>query len=144
VVGAEALVRWQRPELGLLTPARFSPMAEEMGSIGAIGEWFFGRACRDTTTWRDAGHTRMRMAVNVTASQFEPGPPTMLHQALFDAGHDVSPLVVEVTDSMLMDDAGTARALMLEFKALGVPLSSDDFGTGCSSLGYLKYFPIES
>ncbi|MDO9072785.1 MAG: EAL domain-containing protein [Rubrivivax sp.] len=144
LVGAEALVRWQHPQHGLMAPAEFVPLAEEMGLITGIGEWVLGQACRDTASWSHRGLGDLRIAVNVAKPQFLAGNLcAVLRQALFDAGLPPERLVVELTESMLMDDVAAALALMHELKGLGVTLSIDDFGTGYSSLGYLKRFPLD-
>jgi EAL domain-containing protein (putative c-di-GMP-specific phosphodiesterase class I)/PleD family two-component response regulator len=140
IVGAEALVRWMHPEHGLIPPARFIPLAEEMGLIKGLGEWVLEQACRDAAQWgRD-----LKVAVNVAKPQFTSGDLCqVLRQVLFDTGMPAERLVLELTESMLMDDAKAGLALMHEIKALGVTLSIDDFGTGYSSLSYLKRFPLD-
>jgi diguanylate cyclase len=144
LVGAEALVRWQHPEHGLMAPASFVPLAEEMGLIACIGEWVIGQACRDAADWTRRGLPELRIAVNVAKPQFLAGNLcAVLRQALFDAGLPPWRLVVELTESMLMDDVAEALSLMHALKDLGVTLSIDDFGTGYSSLGYLKRFPLD-
>ena len=144
IVGAEALVRWQHPDHGLVPPGRFIPLAEELGLIGSIGEWVMQRACRDAAGWARAGFGELKVAVNVAKPQFMAGNlHAVLRQALADGGLPAGQLIVELTESMLMDDADGGLALMHELKALGVTLSIDDFGTGYSSLSYLKRFPLD-
>ena len=140
IVGAEALVRWLHPEQGLIPPGRFIPLAEEMGLIKGLGEWVLEQACRDAAQWGGD----LKVAVNVAKPQFTSGDLCQaLRQVLFDTGMPAERLVLELTESMLMDDANAGLALMHEFKALGVTLSIDDFGTGYSSLSYLKRFPLD-
>ena len=144
VVGAEALVRWQHPEHGLLPPGKFISLAEEMGLIASIGEWVLGQACQDAAAWAHQGLGELKIAVNVAKPQFLAGKLcAVLQQALFDAGLPPRQLVIELTESMLIDDAGSAIALMQDLKGLGVTLSIDDFGTGYSSLTYLKRLPLD-
>jgi predicted signal transduction protein with EAL and GGDEF domain len=144
IVGAEALVRWQHPEHGLLPPGRFIGLAEEFGLITAIGEWVAEQACRDAAAWAAAGHAHVRVAINVSKLQFQAGDLCQtLRRALFDAGLPPQRLVVELTESMLMDDTDNAIRLMQSLKGLGLTLSIDDFGTGYSSLSYLKRFPLD-
>jgi predicted signal transduction protein with EAL and GGDEF domain len=144
VVGAEALVRWQHPEHGLLPPGQFIGLAEELGLIRGIGAWVIERACLDAAEWERAGHRGLKIAVNVAKPQLQSGElGRVLRQAMFDSGLPAAQLVVELTESMLMDDVDESLALMHEMKQLGVTLALDDFGTGYSSLGYLKRFPID-
>ncbi|MDH5540947.1 MAG: EAL domain-containing protein, partial [Rhizobacter sp.] len=144
IVGMEALVRWQHPVHGLVSPAHFIPLAEELGLIGAIGEWVLQRACRDVAAWARAGLGEIKFAVNVAKPQFISGDlVATLRQALEEHGLAPRQLVIELTESMLMDDVSSGLALMHELKALGVTLSIDDFGTGYSSLSYLKSFPLD-
>ena len=144
IVGAEALVRWQHPDLGLLPPGRFIPLAEELGLIGSIGQWVIERACHAAAGWARDGLGELKIAVNVAKPQFLSGNLcAVLRQALIDSGLPARQLVLELTESMLMDDVQDALALMHELKTLGVTLSIDDFGTGYSSLSYLKRLPLD-
>jgi EAL domain-containing protein (putative c-di-GMP-specific phosphodiesterase class I)/PleD family two-component response regulator len=144
IVGAEALVRWQHPQHGLVPPARFIALAEEMGLIEGIGEWVIDRACHDAAAWAQAGGSAIKVAVNVAKPQFTSGNLCrLLRQALFDSGLPARLLVVELTESMLMDDMQASLEQMEAMKALGLTLSIDDFGTGYSSLSYLKRFPLD-
>ena len=144
IIGAEALVRWQHPELGLLPPARFIALAEELGLIGTIGQWVIERACREAVGWAQAGLGELTVAVNVSKPQFTSGDLCqVLCQAMRDSGLPARQLVIELTESILMDDAAAGLAQMHELKTLGVTLSIDDFGTGYSSLSYLKQFPLD-
>ncbi len=144
IVGAEALVRWQHPERGLLAPGSFIPMAEELGLIRHIGRWVIEQVCKDLADWARAGHGAIKVAVNVSKAQFMAGDLcSVLRLALFDTGVAAGQLVVELTESALMDDVAAGMAQMHELKALGVTLSIDDFGTGYSSLSYLKQFPLD-
>jgi EAL domain-containing protein (putative c-di-GMP-specific phosphodiesterase class I)/PleD family two-component response regulator len=144
IVGAEALVRWQHPEHGLMAPGRFIPLAEELGLIGVIGSWVMERACHDAAGWMRAGLPPLKVAVNVAEPQFASGGLCdELRRALSDSGLPAHQLVIELTESMLMVDVDAALALMHELKALGVTLSIDDFGTGYSSLSYLKRLPLD-
>ena len=144
IVGAEALVRWQHPELGLVPPLRFIGLAEELGLINGIGRWVMQTACRDAAQWARDGLGELKIAINVAKPQFQLGSLCDELQATMTAtGLQPRQLVVELTESMLMDDVDNGRALMHEMKALGVTLSIDDFGTGYSSLSYLKSFPLD-
>ena len=144
VVGMEALLRWQHPQLGRVPPASFIGLAEEMGLITPIGDWVLRTACAQAHAWQLAGHGPLRLAVNLSARQFK--QKNLLHavaQALADTGLDAAHLELELTESMVMHDVEQATAIMAKLKALGVQLSIDDFGTGYSSLAYLRHFPID-
>ena len=144
VIGAEALVRWQHPDLGLVPPARFIALAEELGLISSIGEWVIQRACQDAVVWGADGQGELTVAVNVSKAQFTTGNLcAVLRQAMQASGLPAHQLVIELTESMLMDDASAGLGLMRQLKDIGVTLSIDDFGTGYSSLSYLKRFPID-
>jgi len=144
IVGGEALVRWQHPDLGLLPPARFIGLAEELGIIGSIGEWVLQRACEDAAAWAAAGLGRPRLAINVAKPQFTSGDlAAALRAATSARGVAPDQLVIELTESMLMEDAQASLALMKRIRELGAKLSIDDFGTGYSSLSYLKRFPVD-
>ncbi len=144
IVGAEALLRWANPDLGLVSPDRFIPLAEESGLIVEIGEWVLNEACQQMAHWRDAGHGIVKVAINVSRQEVVSGGlVATVASALqrFDIG--AGQLVVELTESMLMDHHEQTRAQLEALRALGVQLSIDDFGTGYSSMNYLKRFPLD-
>jgi EAL domain-containing protein (putative c-di-GMP-specific phosphodiesterase class I) len=142
VTGVEALIRWRHPELGLLMPDRFIPLAEETGAIIPIGYWTIRRVCERARRWHDSGMP-LSVAVNLSATQFhQPELVTRLSQILRATGVSPSVLELEITESMVMKDPERAVGVMEALRAMGVRISIDDFGTGHSSLGYLKRFPI--
>ncbi|EKU80606.1 bifunctional diguanylate cyclase/phosphodiesterase [Massilia timonae] len=144
IVGMEALIRWNHPELGMVPPGRFVGVAEETGLIVQIGAWVMRTACAQNKAWQDAGLPRLRVAVNLSARQF--GAPDLLESlesALRDTGLDPACLEIELTESLFMSDVTPAVELLHRMKALGVNLSIDDFGTGYSSFSYLSRFPID-
>jgi EAL domain-containing protein (putative c-di-GMP-specific phosphodiesterase class I)/DNA-binding NarL/FixJ family response regulator len=144
ILGAEALVRWQHPDHGLLGPGAFIGLAEEMGIVGQIGEWVLEAACADAAAWARAGLGLPRMAINVAKPQFAHGDlAAALRRAIEASGVAASRLVVELTESMLMEDVHASVATMKRIRDLGAALSIDDFGTGYSSLAYLKRFPVD-
>ncbi|MFA7381975.1 MAG: EAL domain-containing protein [Desulfurivibrionaceae bacterium] len=144
VSSAEALVRWQRPDCGLVPPLDFIPIAEKNGLIEAIGTWVIQEACRQMRAWREAGLGEIKVAVNVSARQFRCGElEGVIAKALTFYGVEPSHLMLELTESMLMAEPEEAVARMTALKRLGVRLSLDDFGTGYSSLAYLSRFPID-
>jgi diguanylate cyclase (GGDEF)-like protein/PAS domain S-box-containing protein len=144
IVGMEALIRWQHPELGMVPPSRFVGVAEETGLIVPIGAWVMRAACAQNKAWQDAGLPRLRVAVNLSARQFgAPGLIEGIEQALADTGLAPDCLEIELTESLFMSDVTPAVDLLHRMKALGVNLSIDDFGTGYSSLSYLSRFPID-
>ena len=144
IIGAEALVRWQHPEHGLVPPLRFIALAEEVGLIGEIGKWVMQRACLDAVQWSRAGLGELRVAINVAKPQFLVGDLCGdLRRVMAECGLPANRLIVELTESMLMNDVKCSLELMHELKALGLTLSIDDFGTGYSSLAYLKSFPLD-
>jgi diguanylate cyclase len=143
IIGVEALVRWQHPTRGLVSPGVFIPLAEEHGLIGRIGNWVLARACQDAANWSAAGLPPLKVAINVARPQFESGfLPQTLQRVLQRTGLSPKRLVLELTESMLMRDANGALEQMHAVKALGIALSIDDFGTGYSSFSYLKRFPL--
>jgi predicted signal transduction protein with EAL and GGDEF domain len=143
IIGSEALVRWQHPELGLIAPNRFIPLAEERGLIGLIGDWVLRAACREARAWQLAGLVALPVAVNISALQFKGGTfRNSVLSALHESGLEPRYLVLEITESALMDDIESAIALLLELKGMGISIEIDDFGTGYSSLAYLKRLPI--
>ncbi|MDX1319156.1 MAG: cache domain-containing protein [Oceanospirillum sp.] len=141
--GVEALVRWQHPEQGLVPPDFFIGLAEESGLILDLGEWVLREACTQGQRWRDAGYPDIEVAVNVSALQFRQGLADQIQFTLKETGFPAGNLVVEVTESILMQGASQAVDILTELKALGVWISLDDFGTGYSSLSYLKRFPLD-
>lgn len=144
IVGAEALLRWQRPGYGMVPPLEFIPAAEKNGLIENIGSWVIRDACRQMCAWRDAGLAGVKVAVNVSARQFRHGElEEVILKALASYGVEPHHLMLELTESMLVDDPEEAVARMTALKRLGVRLSLDDFGTGYSSLAYLSRFPID-
>ena len=144
ITGVEALVRWQRPEGDLRSPAAFIPVAEETDLINHIGEWVLLAACRQIRQWLDAGRAPIRVAVNLSARQLRQADlPTRVSAVLAATGIPPSLLKFEITESMAMDNPDRAITLLHGLKTLGVSLAIDDFGTGYSSLAYLKRLPID-
>jgi len=144
LVGMEALLRWRSEEIGNVSPADFIPLAEDTGLIHAIGEWVIRQACFQNKAWQNAGLDPVRVAVNVSASQFKAGTVAqVVRAALHDSGLAACWLEVELTESVMMGDSSASEAQMAELRGLGVSLSLDDFGTGYSSLGYLSRFPLD-
>jgi diguanylate cyclase (GGDEF)-like protein len=144
ILGAEALIRWQHPDWGLVAPAEFIPLAEETGLILPIGEWVLAEACTQARVWRDAGYADLRIAVNLSGRQLsQKNLVEVVAATLTRCAVARGMLELEITESLLMQDleriAGTLEALV----ALGVTVSMDDFGTGYSSLSYLKRLPID-
>lgn len=144
LIGAEALLRWQHPERGLVPPGEFIPIAEESGLIVSLGEWVLEEACRRARQWHDAGRRPIRIAVNLSARQFIPGLADNIRQLLKRHGLPAEWLELEITESMLMNSVDEVTQMMDELTGMGIALSLDDFGTGYSSLSYLKRFPIET
>lgn len=146
VVGFEALMRWRHPERGLILPGEFVPVAEETGLIVQIGEQVLREACRQTKEWQDAHPFAPPIAVcvNLSARQFhDPQLVEKIRATLTEAGLGPESLVLEITESALMEDAPSTLAALLWLKGLGVKLAMDDFGTGYSSLSYLERFPVD-
>jgi len=143
VFAVEALIRWNHPTLGVLSPLDFIPLAEETGLIVPIGDWVLHEACRQNKAWQDAGLPPMTVCVNVSARQFkEKNLISRVVSALQDSGLDAKYLELEITESLIMLDVEQAVATMAALQGLGVHLSIDDFGTGYSSLSALKNFPV--
>ncbi|OGB34714.1 MAG: hypothetical protein A3F78_00440 [Burkholderiales bacterium RIFCSPLOWO2_12_FULL_61_40] len=142
--GMEALLRWTHPELGVVPPIQFIPVAEESGLIKGLGEWVLRQACRDIRAWLDKGMQVPHVAVNVSPMQFHDDDLIVqVKQALADFRIDPSQLYLEVTESSLMDDVARSETMLKDLKDLGIKLALDDFGTGYSSLSYLKRFPFD-
>ncbi len=143
VPAVEALCRWRHPELGLVSPAQFIPLAEETGVIIPLGEWVLREACRQAAEWRDAGQP-IRVSVNVSPRQFaHPGLPGLVRSVLADTGLDAHRLELELTESAIMNSSPSTMDAVLDLRRLGVRLALDDFGTGYSSLSYLRRFRFD-
>ena len=144
VVGVEALLRWQRPDVGLVMPGDFIDVAEESGLIAALGTWVLREACRQAAAWRQAGWPDLVVAVNLSTVQFRRGGiGDEVLEALAATGLDPAGLTLELTESILLQDAEAVLATVATWKAAGIQLAIDDFGTGYSSLAYLKRFPVD-
>ncbi len=144
IVGAEALLRWRHPELGLIEPNHFIPIAEQTNLILQIGKWVLHHACAQNVAWQRAGMPRVRVAVNVSARQFRAELLETVATALEQTGLAPDCLELEITEGLLIEDPDAASAVLTELKALGVHVAIDDFGSGYSSLSYLKHFPLDS
>ena len=143
MIGAEALIRWQHPLRGLVSPGEFIPIAEETGLIGALDTWVLQQSCRQMVAWHTAGLPLQFVAVNVSSRLFSRGElDQRVAEVLRDTGLNPACLELEVTESAVMEDADAALALMERLRALGVRLAIDDFGTGYSSLARLKRLPV--
>ncbi|MGA5304955.1 putative bifunctional diguanylate cyclase/phosphodiesterase [Nucisporomicrobium flavum] len=146
VIGFEALVRWQHPVRGMISPLDFIPMAEATGLIVPLGRWVLTEACRQAVEWsRESGQPPMKMSVNVSVRQFDRGDlAAMVREVLTETGMPADKLCLEMTESVLMTDTEENLAQLVRLKALGLTLAIDDFGTGYSSLAYLRRFPVDT
>jgi EAL domain-containing protein (putative c-di-GMP-specific phosphodiesterase class I) len=145
IVGLEALIRWRHPELGMVSPTQFIPVAEETGLIVPIGEWVLREASRQNQRWRERGFPPIHVAVNIASLHFRQGGLIeSVAQALRESHLDPSLLELEVTESMLMQSVDATLDTLFRLKDMGVRLAIDDFGTGYSSLSYLKRFPLDT
>ena len=144
VVGAEALLRWHHPERGIVAPALFIPLLEELGLMPEVGTWVLRTACREIKKWQQQGFEWLRMAVNMSAQQFRMADlVTTVKSALADASLDPQCLELELTESLILESAERTIQMMHELKKMGIGLSLDDFGTGYSSLSYLHHYPVD-
>ena len=143
IVGAEALARWNHPEQGLIPPAQFIPLAEEMGLIVELGSWILYEACREGRDLHDMGLTLPKISVNVSSLQFTAAFANLVKKVLEETGLDPHGLQLELTEGVIMSNAESSIDALHELKALGISLSVDDFGTGYSSLSYLSRFPLD-
>jgi EAL domain-containing protein (putative c-di-GMP-specific phosphodiesterase class I) len=144
IVGMEALVRWQHPERGLVSPAEFIPVAEETGLIVPLGAWVMRTACAQNKAWQAAGIPPMRVAVNLSARQFQQRNFTgMVDEVLKEADLEARWLQLEITEGVAMQDVESNIAVLRELREMGVQIAIDDFGTGHSSLSYLSRLPID-
>ncbi|QAU34266.1 bifunctional diguanylate cyclase/phosphodiesterase [Janthinobacterium sp. 17J80-10] len=145
IVGAEALIRWQRPDGQMISPAQFIPVAEESGLIIPIGEWVLRTACAQVCAWQKAGHAAIPVSVNLSPLQMERGNVVeLVTQVLAETGLAPQYLELEITENVVMREVDKSFAMLAELKALGIKISIDDFGTGYSSLSYLKRFPVNT
>lgn len=143
VVGAEALLRWIHPELGLVPPADFVPVLEQSSMMDEVGLWVLNTACREANAWRERGLDGLKVAVNLSARQFhDPMLTTMILRTLERHGLSAAGLELELTETAAMEDAERTRQLFGELRGLGVSVAIDDFGAGYSSLSYLKNLPF--
>lgn len=145
ITGVEALVRWQHPELGLISPAEFIPLAEETGLMVPLGEWVLRTACAQNKAWQQAGYIKFSMSVNLSLRQFRQTNLTgMVEQVIRETGLDPTCLELELTESSVMMNTESAVTTLRKLQALGIRIAIDDFGTGYSSLNYLKNLPIDT
>jgi diguanylate cyclase (GGDEF)-like protein len=144
LIGMEALLRWEHPQRGLILPAEFIPLAEESSTMITIGEWVLRTACTRNKTWHEAGFGELVVAVNISAHQFhQQDLPEVVARTLHETDLPANQLELEITESIAMQDAHRTTDTLRQLKDMGVRLSIDDFGTGFSSLSYLKGFPID-
>jgi len=144
IISAEALLRWQRPGLGIIPPDRFIPLAEENGMILPIGEWLLEEVCQQARTWQRNGWHSFRIAANLSAQQFtQVGLSTIVTDILSATGLEAKFLELELTESVAMQHVETSLETLNTLKQIGINMAIDDFGTGYSSLSYLKQFPID-
>jgi diguanylate cyclase (GGDEF)-like protein len=144
VVAAEALLRWRHPELGLLLPSEFIPIAEENGLIVPMGEWILQSACLQNRSWQDAGLPRIRVGVNLSSRQLKRGLTDTIGRALQISGLEARYLSLELTESVLVNHHREGTEALHALRAMGLHLAVDDFGTGYSSFSYLKHFPLDT
>ncbi|QBF83480.1 EAL domain-containing protein [Shewanella maritima] len=144
IIGLEALLRWESPELGFISPAEFIPLAEETGMINQIGHWAINQACGQLAQWHQAGFEDISVAVNLSARQLKADIISTIEVALAVSGLPASALELELTESMIMGNPQDSVDILSQLKALGLTIAVDDFGTGYSSLSYLKRFPIDT
>ena len=147
LAGFEALIRWQHPERGFINPVDFIPLAEDTGMIAPIGLWILRRACQQLSQWqwKAPAHRQLFMSVNLSGKQVaEPNLVGQIAEILEETHVEARHLKLEITESVVMENAELAAQLFKRLKALGVQLSIDDFGTGYSSLGYLHRFPVDT
>ncbi len=145
LTGVEALIRWQHPDHGLVSPGEFIPIAEETGLIDTIGEWVLRTACTQMNDWYSRGLPKISVSVNLSSRQLrQESLASTIKKVLKDTRFDSRNLELELTESFLMDDLARSKSILAELKSLGVTIALDDFGTGYSSLSYLKGFPLDT
>src|SRR5699024_8021272 len=144
IIGMEALVRWEHPDLGIIPPLKFIPLAEETGLIVSLGEWILRKSCRQAVEWKDTDYPSLNVSVNISVRQLEDvNFIQMVRDILQETGLDPTRLELEITESVLANVKSTV-AILKEIRKLGVQISVDDFGTGYSSLSYIKDLPIDT
>lgn len=144
IIGVEALIRWEHPELGMLDPADFLPVAEETGLTLALGDWVLRTACMTSVAWQCMGLPPIRMAVNLSARQLQqPDIARRIQSILMETGLSASHLGIEITESMLVENVDHVAQTLKALKTIGVEIALDDFGTGYSSLSHLRRLPID-
>ncbi|MGB6406680.1 MAG: DUF4084 domain-containing protein [Planococcus donghaensis] len=145
IIGMEALIRWQKNDGSIVSPGEFIPLAEETRLILPIGEWVLYTACQQAKKWHDDGNSHLKLAVNLSSLQFmHDDLITTIQKVLKTTGFNASSLELEITESVVLDDAEKAIARMQTLREIGVQIAIDDFGTGYSSLSYLKRFPLNN
>jgi EAL domain-containing protein (putative c-di-GMP-specific phosphodiesterase class I) len=145
IVGMEALVRWQHPKRGLVSPGEFIPLAEETGLIMPLGEWVLRTACAQDKAWQEASLRPLRVAVNLSARQFQqPNVVDLVARVLKETRLEPDYLELEITESLAMQNADSTIVVLRDLREMGIRISIDDFGAGYSSLGYLKKFAIHT
>ncbi|WP_442596597.1 EAL domain-containing protein [Neobacillus sp. D3-1R] len=144
LIGVEALIRWNHPELGMISPAEFIPLAEETGLIVPMGEWVLREACRQNKAWQDAGIPPFMVSVNLSALQFRHDLTNTVNTILKETGLDGQWLELEITESILMLKEESIIVILNSLREKGIKISIDDFGTGYSTLMYLKNFPLDT
>ncbi len=145
ILGAEALMRWRRPDVGNIAPTEFIPIAEDTGLIQGLGEWALRQACEQAKRWHDAGHRELTMAVNLSVRQLaDPKITDRVARLLEETGFPAGLLELEITENLLLQPTDEVLRVLHRFNELGIRLTIDDFGIGYSSLSYLQRFPIQS
>ena len=144
LIGAEALLRWQHPDMGLVSPANFIPIAEESGLINMIGEFVLRSACQQAKQWQQQGLLPIKISVNISARQMQPALPGLVALILQETDLDAKYLELELTENILLENVEKTISILQDLNALGVSVSIDDFGTGYSSLSYLQRLPINT
>ena len=145
LVGVEALIRWDNPELGMMNPEKFLPLAEETGLILQMGEWAIREACRVNKSWQNQGYQPVTISVNISPKQFKHQDiAQLISAALTETGLEAKYLEIEITESAIMENIETSMYKLKEIQSLGVMVSIDDFGTGYTSINYLKQLPVSN
>jgi EAL domain-containing protein (putative c-di-GMP-specific phosphodiesterase class I) len=144
LTGFEALLRWTHPERGTISPSTFIPVAEESGLVLALGRWALRTACHQAAVWNQTAGRAVTVTVNLSGRQLQDEALALdVEAALRESGLDASQLILEMTESVIMQESSTAQARLHELKELGVRIAIDDFGTGYSSLSHLQQFPVD-